>query len=541
MVSGFAALAFLACTEQGLTARDEVVQGEPDVRVQPASIELGPLSGGERAEAALQVESVGALGLTVHAMRLVDATPGLDLQVPPLPTVLPPGAALSALVSFEAHSTEAVGTIEIETDDPDSPLLTVPVSALADLAWLEIAPNPLELGVVIPGQVVDDAVSLSNRGNVELVVDTLVLLADHVELAAPPALPLTIGPGATLDLPVRYAPVDRAEENAQLWVGSTSWLGDAMGAIHGKGGWPGVQGRICDPSGAGWVIDAEVTAEIQIGDAPDQTWLATTRTDHDGYYTLQDVPPGLWTLNVRKGSYTATFEITVPEGGGLYELADPTCLDPDAVSLAIVTGEYDHVEHLVAELGLDYDAYGGTTGLRTLLNDPELLAQYDVLFLNCGDYRPMASDLALYADVLVQYVEAGGSVYASDWASLVVEAAWPELVDLYGYDSVFETTAVGVSTRQDVEVVDTILAYAVGSTTAEIVYDLDAWIVPVAPGAGVEVLARSTVPTFAGTQEDAPLALRVEPGGRIIFTTFHNEQQLTEDMEAALKEIILSL
>lgn len=541
MLSPLPALLLLACSEQGISTEDPANGGEPAVRVDPMQLDLGVIEGGQQAEARLSVDSVGEVGLTVFELGLVDATPGLELLAPDLPTVLPPGASLSAMVRFEAHTTEAGGLVQILTDDPSQPRVDVPVHATADLTWVELQPDPLDFGTVTPGTVVQDLVDLVNPGNIDLVVDTIVLLADDIVLVDPPALPLTIPPGDAYALPLKFAPVQRSEEQAQLWVGSNSWLGDTMGSVHGRGGWQGISGRICDPSGTDWVIDARVFASIDYDGDGRQDWETETRTDSGGRYTLEDVPPGTWTIQVEKGSFSASFEVEVPESGGVYELSEDTCLDPDSVSLAVISGEYDHVESIVASLGLDFELYGDTGGLRSLLQDPDLLASYDVLFLNCSDYRSLEKDLETDSRVLAQFVEAGGSVYASDWASLVVEATWPELVDLYGNDEVFENTAVGASARIEAQVVDTIMAYAVGSTTAEIVFDLDAWVVPLAAGAGVDVLVQGTVPTFTSTEPDVPLAVRAEPGGRLIFTTFHNEQQLTEDMEAALKEIILSL
>lgn len=541
MPSLAAMLLLFACTEQGISTQVPQVQGDPAVEVSPSTLDLGILQGGERAEAALMVKSVGDVGLTVYEIALADATPGLALQTPALPTVLPPGSQLSALVSFEAHTTQASGTVEVHTDDPASPLVEVPVVASAELAWLVIDPDPLDFGLVVPGSAVEDQVQLLNQGNLELRIETMVLLADAVELVEPPTLPMTLAPGASVPLALRFSPLTRVDELAQLWVGSNSWLGDTMGTVTGHGGWPGISGRVCDPSGDGWVIDAVVWARIDLDHDGTEDWQTEARTDSEGRYTLQDVPPGTWTVSVQKGSYSTSFEVTVPESGGVYEVTEETCLDPDSVTLAVVTGEYDHVESLVSELGLNYDTYDGTAGFRELLADPDKLATYDVLFLNCGDYRSMEDELDADAVILQQFVAAGGSVYASDWASLVVEHTWPELVDLYGTDDVFESTAVGVATRIEADVTDTIMAYAVGSTRAEIVYDLDAWIVPLAEGADTDVLVRGTVPTFTGVEEDVPLAMRYHPGGRVIFTTFHNEQQLTEDMEAALEEIILSL
>ncbi len=542
MTRAAVALALLAaCSDHAVTQQAPVEAGTPSISVEPGAVSIGPLDGGQQDTAVVRVRSVGDAALKVDAISLAERVDGLSLTVGELPAVLPPGGELQAIVTFDAHVPEAVGTVVVTSDDAVHPTVDVPVVANADLAWLSIDPDPLDLGVVIPDQTVSDGVSLRNEGNIPLVVDTLVLLADRVQLVDPPDLPLTIDPGGSAWLDLSYTPQDRSEEQAQLWVSSNSWLGDTMGSVLGRGGWPGISGRVCDPSGDGWVIDARVFASIDLDLDGITDWTTETRTDSTGHYTLEDVPPGTWLVQIEKGSYTATTTVTVPESGGVYELPEDTCLDPDSVRLAVVTGEYDHVEHIIEGLGLDYDLWDGTTGLRQLIGNETTLNAYDVIFLNCGDYSGVANDMDELGPKLQRFVEAGGSVYSSDWASLVVEATWPELIDFHGTDTDFEQTAVGAMTQILADVDDTVMAYAIGADTAELTYDLDAWVVPVDTTDGVDILMSGTAPTFGEPIVNAPLVIRVEPAGRIIYTTFHNEQQITEDMHAALSEMILSL
>ena len=90
-----------------------------------------------------------------------------------------------------------------------------------------------------------------------------------------------------------------------------------------------------------------------------------------------------------------------------------------------------------------------------------------------------------------------------------------------------------------------------GGTTADIMYDLPMWVVPERIESGVEVLLRARVSVddfwtgYSGTVSDAPIAARFDFGaGRVIYTSFHNEEQTggtTLDMLKILEEIVLSL
>ena len=156
---------------------------------------------------------------------------------------------------------------------------------------------------------------------------------------------------------------------------------------------------------------------------------------------------------------------------------------------------------------------------------------------------------------LKQYVLDGGSVYASDWAHSIVEATWPYAIDFRGDDTVFDPMTeipthshpfVGAATTITGNVLDETMRGAIGSSTANLVYDLDSWVMPyeVGPSSSAMVSGDASYWNNIGaysTQSDTPLAIQFAEGGSVIYTTFHNEGQLTHDMEAALKEIILSL
>jgi hypothetical protein len=329
----------------------------------------------------------------------------------------------------------------------------------------------------------------------------------------------------------------------------------ATGGLVGRVASGAVTGQVCTPDGEGWAVGARVSVPLDYNDdgTPDdevETW-----TDQEGRFTLAPVPAGTHTLLVQKGSFTTTLTVTV---SGTTELEAPTCLDPDSVSIAVVYGEYDQVQELIVELGLSFDFYSGAN-LRALLFDPAVLSQYDIVFFNCGAGYFWLSERDTVSDNLRRFVEDGGSMYASDWAHQYVEAPFPRLIDFYGDDSLFidpwQWTGdmslvphIGRAGTIEGVVLDETMQVLLGSQ-ASLVYDLDAWVVPLTARTATTVLISGDAPTIdlqsdasGGTLRDVPLATRSIVGdGVVVYTTFHNEQQITVDMEVALKEIILSL
>ena len=144
---------------------------------------------------------------------------------------------------------------------------------------------------------------------------------------------------------------------------------------------------------------------------------------------------GTWTVHVEKGSWSDQFDVVFL--GGTYELTEPECLDPESVNVAVVEGEYDDIGAILDGMDIDYDTYNAYTYLD-LLEDPAALAEYDIIFFNCGMSFSWMDDQDIVADNLRAFVEDGGSVYASDWAYGLVEAGWPSAMDVNGAETLWD-------------------------------------------------------------------------------------------------------
>ena len=304
-----------------------------------------------------------------------------------------------------------------------------------------------------------------------------------------------------------------------------------------------IRGRVCDLAGEGHVVGARVWVDIDdTGDGtPDRTIESVT--DADGYFVLEGVPMGNHTVRVQKGSFSTSFEVLVSAPGTL-ELAEEECLQQEDVRIAVVTGEYDHIQSFLDRMGLEYTAYNGVTGNQYIdfLTDRDEMAEYDIIFFNCGVADTWLTRKNEIGTNIRDYVASGGSIYASDWAYYFFEAAFPDDVDFYEDDLVYGNAFVGLDGGVVADVLDPNMIAILGSNQADLRYDLAAWVVPVSARSTVSTMVRGTARLYYGGQvTGAPLAVRLERGGTAIYTTFHNEQQITLHMEELLEEIILSL
>lgn len=344
-------------------------------------------------------------------------------------------------------------------------------------------------------------------------------------------------------------------------------------------------GLACDPNG-GPIVGATVT--VRLTDCTGNSFEAQVETDSTGQYNL-DVPEGVGTLSVNAGSFERTDEVRVT-GGQTIDLSNgERCLEATSTRIAVFTGLYDSIEHIIAGLGFEQDLFCGgieNYGARRLLTDPTRLQSYDVLFVNCGqfvDFR--VGEGPQMAQNLRNFVEGGGSVYVSDISAGLIEAAYPELInfdliyDPYAIDQMnpccscgqncpIECDAQPEGVGQDeyssctgtmsfgdafqcslgndpylgtesigslqANILSPSLRAALGRDTFNVEFDLDQWVSINSTSPQVEVLI---------TSDNRPLMVRYtsSAGGNLIYTSFHNERQASQDLQTILRALIYEL
>jgi len=317
---------------------------------------------------------------------------------------------------------------------------------------------------------------------------------------------------------------------------------DSDEVLAGDGRVGSLTGRVCGPDGEHWVVAADVVIDHGNGQR------STGVTDSDGYFTLDNVPVGDWEVVVRKGSFEVSIPVTILEGQ-VTEIPEGQCIEQGNVQIAVVEGSWDAVEHILGTMSLEYDTidYFGSTAF---LRDPARLSEYDIIFFNCGmDDSWEYSYGAEVAGNLRDFVEAGGSIYASDWAYYIVEAGWPSMNTFQGDDSWLGDARVGETGYITADVLDPVMAQRLGSDTASLNFDLPAWVVMKQTHQG-DVLIQGTATYYDYSNpysydyqtSTVPLVSRLIQGdGAVVYTSFHNEAQTTLDMTLLLQEIVLSL
>ena len=320
-----------------------------------------------------------------------------------------------------------------------------------------------------------------------------------------------------------------------------------------------VQGRVCDPSGRTWLADALVYTHLFDRDGK----LYETReaySDRDGYWTIDDLPAEYsYTFYVQYGDQVLDNPTTWVGPGDFIELEEPDCFDPLQINTAIITGDYDQFDEVLANMGFaNYNLVDGLLyeDVTSFLLDPEAMSQYDIIFFNGGHleedviYDTDGSDTAgIHSQILANidaYVEAGGVVYGSDWAYDMVEQIWPDRIEWVGDDLTPNEAQVGEYDSVTATINDEAMAAWLGSSTLRVEYDLPVWPPIESTAASVTSHLKGSVSYRTGTESyalaDVPLLVSFTSGeGRVVFSTFRVARNGTDDMTLILQYMMYNL
>jgi hypothetical protein len=307
----------------------------------------------------------------------------------------------------------------------------------------------------------------------------------------------------------------------------------------------------CDPCGMGTVAGKTCAPNVKTAIPFVKIWVDTTDCEGNphhyqtysnaaGEYSLQ-IPCGTQTIWMEKGSFHGAFTRWIDKGLTTTITSSDGCFPGTAAKIAVVTGDWDSIQDTLRLLYLHYtlvDGMGGDEGKGNstavkFLSDPAKLAAYDIIFLNCtwAAWPNMQASGAAISAALKTFVANGGSIYASDYALPYISETWPAYILGGGW------SAAGNSTYAT-NVVDTDLGQYLGKTQVSIKYGLGPLTCVSDVDAATHVFLESSkaISGCDGTQ----MMMSFEPetgGGRVIYTTFHNDEQPTtsSDMQSILE------
>ncbi len=306
-----------------------------------------------------------------------------------------------------------------------------------------------------------------------------------------------------------------------------------------------ITGYVCAPNGTTTIGGATVSVETK--DCNGKPVALATLSDGNGNYELAGVPEGTVWVDIKKGSFETGYEVIVPGGGNVHspDVVQDACFPDETGKLAVVTGDWDTIQQILDGAGLSYDLYDGKDNTQEtidLLSDLEKMNEYDIIFFNCGGAHEGILTFGLnqaLIDNVKTFVEQGGSIYASDWAYVYAEFPFPDAIMFFNEALAPMGPKMGPEGPLQGQIVDQTLAQVMGKTIVDLEYDLGAWVVVQGGPAATRIHVTGDVP-IAGN--GLPLAISHDQGlGTVLYTTFHNEPQVTGDMVQILTYLIFEL
>ncbi len=319
-----------------------------------------------------------------------------------------------------------------------------------------------------------------------------------------------------------------------------------------------IKGRVCDPSGRTWLADAMAYVNLVDEDGVIRE-VREAYSDADGRWELADLPgDSEYTFFVTYGATELDTQTVWVDSGETVEMPEPDCFDPLSLDVAVVTGDYDDFDVLLDQMGFaNYELVDGKdpATLAAFLADPAELSRFDIVFFNGGfteedtvynSEDEFDATCATAVQNLRDFVTAGGSVYASDWAYDVVELGWPERLDFIGADEIRNDAQLGDYEEVNAAISDTSMSEFLGKQYMSIDYDLPVWPPMEQTARSVSVHLTGSVPYSDGlndyTLTSVPLLASFNDGdGKVVFSTFRVARNANQDMVNVLQYMMYSL
>ena len=244
------AVAALACDA---TSKGPVSDGRPQISVDPSEIDfmLPTLSVGDRGSVAVEISNIGTRALKISGVEIeyTVANPAQE-EVPAIrlsdddisyPVIVgTPGSGDDAPLVVTVWITryddelERSAILHISSDDPVSPVVSVPIATILPRPLLRVVPEVIDIGQVGHDETAERAAELRNSGSADLEVTGFLFKSDNenfkltfeaqvyspdpdqVAVAFP--APVVVLPDRALILKTSYVAMDASPASAQLVI-----------------------------------------------------------------------------------------------------------------------------------------------------------------------------------------------------------------------------------------------------------------------------------------------------------------------------------
>ena len=221
-------LLLAACSDYALNPHKEEVQviEEANIHVSPSVIDFGVLSAGTQTDQEIiTITNNGNLDLSLSSINL-GKTSGVYSLTLPSQDIVEPRESTTVVVTYDPITYEInENTVEIYSNDPDSPLVEVQMRGAGDAPVIKLDPDWHDFGTTYIGCDGTKEVTISNVGNSDLIVDNIVYyvsypaeLSIEIDTSLYGPFPWTIPVGGSRVVTIIHTPWDLQEDYGYLEV-----------------------------------------------------------------------------------------------------------------------------------------------------------------------------------------------------------------------------------------------------------------------------------------------------------------------------------
>lgn len=186
-----------------------------------APLDFGNVCMEDQATNQIEIFNNGTGDLIVYNVSRVLGSSDISVDPnPATPAVVSAGSQLNFTVRCEPTSTGSKSTvIRIESSDLDEPEIDLTYTSNTPAPIITtLIPNNGDFGDVCQGDFKDLMLTLSNSGDCNLTVSSIFSLSSQFIVAGIVSLPMVIGPGASVDVPIRFAPTSLGPKNGIIVI-----------------------------------------------------------------------------------------------------------------------------------------------------------------------------------------------------------------------------------------------------------------------------------------------------------------------------------
>jgi hypothetical protein len=197
---------------------------DQDISVTPSSLDYGNALIGTSSALTVTIQNVGGEDLNVTGISLgTGSSSEFEITSDPSPVTIASGGNQTVEVTYSPLDVGPdAGTLEIVSDDPDEPVVTVTLTG-SGIDWvpdISVTPSSLDYGNVVIGTSPVRNVTIQNIGVEDLNVTGISLgtgSSSEFEITSDPS-PVIIGPSGFATVDVTYSPLGLGGDNGILEI-----------------------------------------------------------------------------------------------------------------------------------------------------------------------------------------------------------------------------------------------------------------------------------------------------------------------------------